>query len=255
MKTALEIYDDIYPNTEFVELEMIQFTDDCFLGDSTTKVPTMWLMYGEACGFETQHNSSVDMSYIEPKKFARSLSVIGFVTLASVARVIPIKDMLDNALYHAEKLLKKREAEGRGEGYMSFFRRGERAEILDFKKISDSPLIDEYANKIDGTYVEFCDSECGEWQSRAKTIIPKRVEKGLPFDRVKAPKSERQLLPDRVIYGPFGLVLSAMDGKKSLEALVREAHWEQGERLTDEIFREHVCAVLFLAKYGYLSVD
>jgi hypothetical protein len=255
MKTALEIYDEIYPNTEFVELEMIQFTDDCFLGDSTTKVPTMWLMYGEACGYETQHNSSVDMSYIEPKKFARSLSVIGFVTLASVARVIPIKDMLDNALYHAEKLLMKKAEENRGEGYMSFFRLGERAEILDFKKISDSPLIDEYANKIDGTYVEFDDSKCGKWQSLAKTIVPTRVEKGLPFDCIKVPKAKRRGVPDGAIYGPFGLVLSAMDGQKNLEALVREALWESGERLTDEIFGEHVEAVLFLAKYGYLSVD
>ena len=255
MKSAMELYGEIYPNTERVELEMIQLTDDCFLGDSTTGVPTLWAMYGIECGYETQHNSSVDMSYIEPKKFARSLSVIGFVTLASVAKVIPIKDMLDNALYQSERLLKKREAEGRGEAYMSFFRLGERAEILDFKKISDSPLIDEYANKIDGTYVEFCDSECGKWQSYAKTVVPKRVERGLPFDRVKAPKNKRKLLPDRVIYGPFGLVLSAMDGEKDLERIIREALWESGEPIKDSAFKEYTCSVLYLAEYGYLAAE
>ena len=254
MKSAMELYDEIYPNTERVELEMIQFTDDCFLGDSTTKVPTIWAMYGIECGYETQHNSSVDMSYIEPKKFARSLSIVGFVALASVARVIPIEDMLDNALYHSEKLLKKKAQENRGEGYMSFFRLGERAEILDFKKISDSPLIDEYAAKIDGTYVEFSDTGMGEHQKLAKTIIPKRELKGLPFDRVRAPKGKRLLLPDRVIYGPFGLVLSAMDGKKNLERIIREALWEAGEPVSDATFREHIEAIKFLAEYGYISI-
>ena len=255
MKSAMGIYEELYPATEYVKSAKDLLVDDCFLGDSTTGVPTIWMMNTAAENVMTHHNSVYTMAWVDREKLKRALSILGFVTAASVTNIIPIKDMLDNALCLANKLIANKTSEGLSDAALSFFRRGERDIILDFKKISDSPLIDEYANKIDGTYVEFDSTGTGKWQSYAKTIIPTRVEKGLPFDRIKAPKKKRKPLPDGVIYGPFGLVLSAMDGKKDLERIIREALWEQGEPINDAKFKEYTGAVFHLAEYGYLSVE
>ncbi len=255
MRSALDIYEEIYPNTEYKSDEFVQFTDDTFLGDSTTGVPTMWLMYGVDPKYANQHNSCVKFSWLDKDKFARVLSIICFVAMASVSKVIPIKDMLDNALAQSNEKIRKAVQKNMGEAYVSFFKRGEKDIILSFKKISDSPLIEQYASKIDDTYVEFECENGGKWQNYAKTIIPSRVDKGLPFDRARVPKGERRTLPDRVIYGPFGLLLSAMDGKKDLERLIREAVWEDGRPLTEALFREYVNGVFYLEKYGYLKVE
>lgn len=254
MKSALEVYTEVFPNKEYVSESLVQFTDDTFLGDSTTGVPTMWLMYGVDPKVANQHNTCVTMEWIDKEKYARVLSVLAFVTATSVCKIIPISDMLDNALRLANIKIEEKAKCNSDKAYISFYKRGEKAVILDFKKISDSPLIDEYANKIDDTYVEFVDENAGIWQNYAKTIVAKRVQKGLPFDRINAPKSSRKVLPDRVIYGPFGLMLSAMDGKKNLEQLIRESLWETDKELTDDIFKEHVNAVFFLDRYGYISV-
>lgn len=255
MKSAFEVYPEVYPNTEYLNGEMVQFTDDTFLGDSTTGVPTMWLMYGADPKSANQHNTCVTMEWIQADKYARVLSMLGFVTVASVCKVIPIKDMLDNALRLANLTIEKKAKINSDKAYISFYKRGEKQTILDFKKISSSPLIDEYANKIDDTHVEFVDKNAGVWQNYAKTIVPTRVQKGLPFDRINAPKHARKILPDRVIYGPLGLILSAMDGKKNMEQLIREAVWEDGNKaLTDDTFKEYVDAIFFLAKYNYISV-
>lgn len=254
MKSAFEVYGEVYPDKEYLEEEFVQFSDDTFLGDSTTKVPTMWLMYGVEPSKGNQHNSCVTMDWIEKEKYARVLSVLAFVATVSVCKVISIEDMLENALRLANKKINEQSKINSDKAYLSFFKRGERQVILDFKKISDSPLVDEYADKIDRTFVEYKENESGTWQNYAKTIIPKRETLGLPFDRIRAPKGHRKVLPDRVIYGPFGLVLSAMDGKKDLEQIIRESLWESGKALNDDIFKAHVGAVFFLAEYGYLSV-
>ncbi len=254
MKSALEVYTEVFPNNEYLEEEFVQFADDTFLGDSTTKVPTMWLMYGVEPSKGNQHNSCVTMEWIEKEKYARVLAVLAFVATVSVCKIIPIEDMLENALRIAKEKIERQSKINRSCAYLSFFKRGEKRIILDFKKISDSPLVDEYANKIDDTYIEFKDEIAESWQNYAKTIIPKRETIGFPFDRIRAPKGKRKVLPDRVIYGPFGLVLSAMDGKRDLEQIIREALWETGKKVTDDVFKAHVGAVFFLAKYGYLSI-
>ncbi|MBR7111202.1 MAG: AAC(3) family N-acetyltransferase, partial [Clostridia bacterium] len=254
MRSALEVYGEVFPNKEYLEEEIIQFTDDTFLGDSTTKVPTMWLMYGVQPSKANQHNTCVTFDWLDREKFNRVLSVLGFVTMVSVCDIIPIRDMLENALRIANQKLKAQAKINSSDEYLSFFKRGEKQIILDFKKISNSPLIDEYASKIDDTYIDFDDPNAGIWQNYAKTIVPKRELKGFPFDRVRAPKGSRKVLPDRVIYGPFGLVLSSMDGKKNLEQIIREALWECGRKVTEEVFKEHIGAVFFLAEYGYISV-
>lgn len=255
MKSALEVYTEVFPNKEYLEEEFIQFSDDTFLGDSTTGVPTMWLMYGVEPSKGNQHNSCVTMEWIERDKYARVLAVLAFVAAVSVCKIIPIKDMLENALRIANKKIAEAKDKNIHKAYESFIKRGEKAILLDFKKISDSPLIEDYANKIDDTYIEFEDKNASVWQNYAKNFIPKREVIGLPFDRIRAPKSDRKILPDRVIYGAFGLTLSAMDGKKDLERLIRESLWEVGRELTDSAFREYVNGVLYLAKYGYLSVE
>ena len=163
--------------------------------------------------------------------------------------------MLENALNWANIQLEKRKGINSDPAYMSYFRRGEKQLILDFKKISDSPLVDEYANKIDDTFVEYA-GEMGTWQKYAKTLIPKRETKGLPFDRIKVPKELRKSLPNNVIYGPFGLVLSAMDGKKDLEQIIREVYWEASSVAPSEtIFKQYINSIFYLAEYGYLSVQ
>ena len=253
MRTALRLYEEVYPNTERCAVELTSFNDDTFLGDSTTGVPTMWLMYDT--DKTNQHNTCVTMDWVDKDKFARVLSVLAFVATTSVCNIIPIKDMLDNALALSFERIENAVKTNADKAYVSFFKGGEKSVILDFKKISNSQLVEEYANKLDDVYVEYIPENAGVWQKYASTLIPKRIAKGLPFDRIFAPKGLRKILPDRVIYGAFGLVLSAIDGKKNLASIITEALWESNIPLTEKLFKEHVGAVFFLAEYGYLSVE
>lgn len=255
MKSAIEIYSEVFPKTEVFTKTYVGFDDDAFLGDSTTKIPTMWLLFDEERSKARWHNSCMDFSQIDKKKYARMLSVLGLVTILSVCDVINPKEMIDNAMRLAEEKIAKESKRDEDNSRLSFFKAGEREIISDFKKIIQPSLVDEYAQKIDNTYLDFCDKNMGLWQSLAKTIIPKRETIGLPYDMIRAPKSERKPLPDGVLYGPFGLVLSAMDGKKDLERLIRESIWETGEVSSDSIFKRYVNGVYYLAKYGYLSIE
>jgi aminoglycoside 3-N-acetyltransferase len=254
MKSALEVYPEVFPNEEILDKTIVRFVDDTFLGDSTTGVPTIWLFHSDK-GDTIQHNTCVDMSWVEESQFRRILSIFTFVTLAATTDIVPIKDMLDNALRHAQEAIVNAENRNLGDAFLSYVKNGEKQRIINFKTISDSSLIDEYANKIDDTYIAY-EGEMGKWQSYAKTIIPKRVHKGFPQDKLFLPREKRNFrLPDGILYGPFGLILSAMDGKKDLERIIRECLFEHGlDELSDSSFKEYVLSVLKLSNAGYLSV-
>ena len=89
---------------------------------------------------------------------------------------------------------------------------------------------------------------CVWFEGTGATVIT-RLEHGLPYDFCKNSKAEAI----RSIYTPTGKVLTASDGKKTLQQLIRETEY-QLEHLLTEAEIKTICRELnSLERYGYIS--
>lgn len=93
-----------------------------------------------------------------------------------------------------------------------------------------------------------------KWRDYAANFVFARKEPGFPNSQVKVPPYARIPLPDSVIYGHFGNVLSNMDGKKNVATLILEAEAERGFDLKEGQVKKVLNALNHLADYGYLDV-
>jgi len=91
------------------------------------------------------------------------------------------------------------------------------------------------------------------WREFASKQIFRRVQVGLPYDLVRVPREKRRPLPDGVIYGPFEIILSRMDGRKDLAQILLEAEAEFQTTVSDADLRKYINALNFLADYGYIE--
>lgn len=92
------------------------------------------------------------------------------------------------------------------------------------------------------------------WRSYAEQQVFARAQTGFPYDLVRVPKAQRIQLPDDVIYGPMGSLLSGMDGRKNMAQIILETEADREITLTDQQIRKYLNAVNYLADWGYLSV-
>ena len=176
------------------KLEAPRGFDDMFLSDSTTGVPTGWLLWG---GEKHYWHSTIQTKedFLDPEIFADYAALAILWTFKTVyytgaPAVLP------------ELVLEKQ----------------------------DTP-----------------------WRAYAAGQVFRRKEIGLPQDLVRIPKNKRRALPDGVIYGPFEVILSRMDGKKDLEQLVMEAEAEYQTRINDGQIRKYLNALNYLADWGYIE--
>ncbi len=243
------------PQTVFRNSFECMYDDDSFLGDSTTGIPVVWPI---RTGKNFWHNSSQRMSYVEKDEFALGTAIH---TAFVCAIVNPEKRLLARILPSALEQLgdELKFAVGSAKEHLAH-----RYEILahdmaDFKRDFPSGLIDPMLSELQKKYLELSKNLPDEvphsvWRDYAEQIVPSRLRTGLPYDLADVPYSERRELPGRVLYSPLAAVLSDMDGKRTLAEVIRTVEHEIRRLLKESELRAMVHAVLYLARYGYVSL-
>ena len=140
--------------------------------------------------------------------------------------------------------------------------------LADFRDICDSPLIGkeikglesetqniivEIGRQIKTIKTPSTSVKNDTWFDYAASIVPTRAVAGFPFDLIAAPKEERVPQPDGIIYGPFANIFSNMDGRKSLQRLIREAEWEVCTVIDPSMLKKYITAISCMTDYGYLK--
>ncbi|MBE6687717.1 MAG: M28 family peptidase [Ruminococcaceae bacterium] len=230
------------------------YMDDMSLGDSTVGVPTVWPIRDVTNLPKYWHNSAQTMELLSEEKIKRMQSLIA-LWLYKTASVT--KDDLKYYLHEAQKLAQQRinnEAKtDNSESRIKFFMEAEVRHIKNFANIANLPEISDAVNSLTMPEVKK-DSLTSPWLEYARGIIPTRLTTGLPYDLIKARKGKR-LLPTSSLYGPFSIVLSAMDGKRDLAQLITGAIWENGAEMTEKEIRNIINATLYLSDCGYISIQ
>ena len=90
---------------------------------------------------------------------------------------------------------------------------------------------------------------------QAAKMVCSRVGHGFPQDFVHLPRAERANIPDGALYGPMGLILSGMDGKKNLAELICGGMWECGRTPDENSVQGYIDAIYYLEKGGYVTVE
>ena len=88
------------------------------------------------------------------------------------------------------------------------------------------------------------------WRNYAEQQIYGRLKSGLPHDLADVPREYRRSLPDTVLYGPFGTLLTRLDGKKSLAEAVRETEGIRNVTLTRRQSQRIRQALNYLSEWG-----
>ncbi len=230
--------------------------DDMFLGDSTTGLPTLWPKNGKRLFW---HNSFMDEDFMDIEKMTNLVAYCG----AWVAAVSTMnKDVLPHAVEAASAVAKshiQKEYEletkiGNEKCRMDFWFNAESAQLQDFARVADIPEIDEAVAEVNLLKKDCDETVATPWILSAKDIVPKRATVGIPFDLINVPKAERKAMPDGTLYGPMAVILSNMDGEKSLAKIICEASWETHKDIDEKMFEDYVDAVKYLAKWGYIEI-
>lgn len=234
------------------------FHDDMLLSDSTNGLPTVWPA-GEH--ENTHHNSIWNNNFLDEENYARC---IGYLTawIGSNAALdeesLPTYLMASACLAQEflEEESKKEPNLGSPEEKMEFLTQAMKDALRNFKVAVNLPIIDEVADSLTapaGTPRAFEESQ--PWLDYADTIIPSRLQTGLPFDRVKIPPEQRIAMPGSIIYGYPAFVLSAMDGKKTLKRAILETSWQRDFHFTENDIKKCVLTITHLADWGYVSLE
>ncbi len=225
------------------------FSDDSFLGDSTTGLPTIWPRMSKSI-YDYPWHSSIqnDKDYLVPS-LVENVQVVLTSWAAVMATGYKAEKILEFAVKSAQKRFDSLDNKSR-ESVMLHLN-GEKARIADFSKLCDGATA--ASESLTATW-DNEDTITSKWLEYARGIVAKRETVGLPYDLINIPYDERRALPDDVLYGPFGCVLSALDGKKNLRDCIVETHLNCGKALNDGVVKKCVDAIFYLANYGYLSV-
>lgn len=262
MKMTAEVFNKEFSYPEAIDM-YLSHHDDMLLGDSSVGVPTIWALgehVDEKGRVDFHHNSSWNNDYLDEENCARAL---GFYTawigcVAAMSEEL-IPDFATASAILAQKYIDE-EAErdtviGTAEDKMRYIAGRMRAAVLNFNLATEVARVSSLA---DALHIPSFKKETGEqfaWLDYAEKLVPTRVGAGLPFDKCRIPRKYRRPLPDGVIYGPMSLILSAMDGKKTLRQAICEAAWERRVNMTDAAVKKYVNAVTYLADWGYLKLE
>ena len=251
---ALDNYIKTFPKTETIFSRTYFYCDDAFLGDSTVGVPIVW---AEHQADDYHHNSIQSNDFLDEEKTHRVYTLYAlWIYRMATCRAEDIPEYLESAIKFANERVEtalSNESSVSTEK-ISHFIEAERSHILDFKRIADIPEIDDATSKVSAVKEPTVSVEDFPALQKAAKIIARRAVTGFPHDLIRVPKSERKFLPDTVLYGPFGLILSAMDGKTDLRTLILRSMWECGKPVTEEAVNGYIDAIEYLAKYGYLEI-
>lgn len=260
------------------------YGDDMFANDSTSGLSMNFLI---GAG-DLWHNSAQDMSLIDPVLLRNITAFNGTWTAAMLTLdAATTRQLTAQSVFYARKHLQD-EASRIWDQYLAldregkisclsetpfrmnlrleretnrlddFCRIGKRSEIAGELKalVRDKDLILNDLLRRMQTQIKGRSQHPAANSARpgfASMIVPARVTRGIPYDLEMIPKSERKELPDGSIYGSFARILANMDGKKTMQELLREAEWEGGARFSEHQIKKYIGAVEYLAEYGYLK--
>jgi aminoglycoside 3-N-acetyltransferase len=234
------------------------------------------------------HNSEQKINILSPLSFSRVVAFVGnwaTSVLTINAETLPLavaeasayakKHILDEAkrilnAYSSGELRVATDITEEIRERMEHRMKLETGRLSDFRDIDDSPIIGEQIKGLEReteniiTDIErqiknISSPSSGlkndKWFDYAASIIPSRATVGFPFDLIAAPKAERVPQPDGIIYGPFANIFSNMDGRKSLQRLIREAEWEVCTVIASSMLKKYIMTISSLTDYGYLNTE
>ncbi|MBQ9087340.1 MAG: DUF4910 domain-containing protein [Lentisphaeria bacterium] len=245
------------PELLFYDSFDAMYQDDSSLSDSTTGVATVWPLRLQD-GTALWHNSEQDMSYIGKKEFTIGCAINTTIVDSCVN---PRMEVAQNFPANAGAALKKELARAVGSQKEHLLRRKDilcaNAGTLDerfdeIKQRVNAVLEEEFAKLEPQLNDEIPHSP---WRDYAELITVSRVTTGFPYDLAALPPRERRGLPGAVIYGPLGVMLANMDGKRDLATVIRRAEHEISRLLPENEIKKLLSAIFFLADNGYLSLN
>lgn len=244
--------------------------DDCFLGDATVGLPTVWPSYPHSAA-RIHHNSCQDERAWDPERFAAH-AMISTAWVCAMATLTDdeVKAMLPDALSHAQRVLEEagscRTAED-ANAKMAYLLEREQNRIRGLHLWSSDPAIDEAANSLkvsalptvlpaaaEKTLPDYVICPRQSWYDYCENFVFTRLTVGFPHDQVKIPYKKRFSMPGSIIYRTLADVVSRMDGKKDLKTILREAEWDTGAIHDEATVRTYLQTCLKLADAGYLAV-
>ncbi len=233
------------------------YQDDSSLSDSTTGVATVWPLRLQD-GSALWHNSMQDMSYIGKEEFAIGCAINATIVDSCVN---PDLQTMKNFPANAAEALKKEVSRAVGSHREHLLRRKEI--ITDCAATLDERFDEvkqEIFHALDTTFAALepdlaDDIPHSLWRDYARQITVSRVTTGFPYDLAALPPRERRGLPGAVIYGPLGIMLANMDGKRDLATVIRRAEHEISRLMPENEIKKLLSAIFFLADHGYLSLN
>lgn len=247
--------------------------DDCFLGDATVGLPTVWPSYPHSAA-RIHHNSCQDESAWDPERFAAHAMIsAAWVCAMATLTEDEIKGLLPDAVKHAQQVLEaaaqkavRSEADARAK--MEYLLEREQNRIRGLHLWSDDAAIDEAADSLSvpaypaalpgeaaKELPDYVNHPLQSWYDYCENFVFTRLTVGLPHDQVKLPYQKRFSMPGSILYRSLADIVSRIDGKKDLKTIIREAEWDIGTIHDGETIRAYLQTLLKLADAGYLSVS
>ena len=265
-------------NAVFTDLKLLpavreSLGDDCFLGDSTTGMPTVWPRYGLGKGGSLHHNSAQTEKFWDVEIcLIHSAVCIAWVVAMAALTEEEVKNLLPGAVKHAQMVLRTaadtpiRHGEDPAARMAALLLR-EQGRIRGLHLWSDDAAIDEAADSlqipalpaaqpaaIQAELPDYVLQQNQSWYDYSENFVFARAMRGQPHDLMRVPYHKRFSMPGSILYNPIADVLSRMDGKKTLKALIREVEWDINKVLDDGTVRSYLHTCLRLADAGYLTV-
>ena len=248
--------------------------DDCFLGDSTTGMPTVWPRYGLHKGGSLHHNSAQTEEIWDVEVCLKHSAVcIAWVLAMAALTDEEVKALLPGAVKHAQAVLQTaadtpiRCGEDPAARMQALLLR-ERGRIRALHLWSSDAAVDAAADglKIPALPAilpvaaakevpDYVQKSRQSWYDYSENFVFTRLTRGLPHDLVKLPYDQRFSMPGSILYQPIADVISRMDGKKTLKTLIREVEWDVNRVFDEATVRSYLHTCLRLADAGYLSVS
>jgi len=246
--------------------------DDCFLGDATVGLPTIWPSYPHSAA-RVHHNSCQDESAWDPERFAAHAMIsTAWVCAMATLTAEEIKALLPGAVAHAKRILEDAakvsvRCPEDAAAKMEYLLLREQNRIRGLHLWSDDSAIDEAADSLtvpalpgvlpaakEKILPDYVNQPLNSWYDYSENFIFTRLTVGMPHDQVKIPYKSRFSMPGSIIYRTLADIASRMDGKKDFKTLLREAEWDIGQIHDEATIRSYLHTCLKLADAGYLSV-
>lgn len=264
----------LFSNMKLTKGRRESLGDDCFLGDSTTGMPTVWPRYGLGKDGSLHHNSAQNESTWNMEAFLIHAAVsITWVVAMAMLTEDEVLALLPGAVKHAQAVLQTasetpiRSGEDPSARMQALLLR-EQGRIRGMHLWSSDDAIDAAADSLqipalpanlpaapakEQPYYVLQQNQ--SWYDYSENFVFARAERGQPHDLMKVPIKQRSSMPGTILYNPIADVLSRMDGKKTLKTLIREVEWDINQVFDDGVVRSYLHTCLRIADAGYLTVS